>query len=424
VAPVYRNVPMLTVPEGLVVAPDVRSRHDDAWRRLQSGDLRGAHRDFTEALRRAPQFYPASAGLGYVAMLERRLDEAAEQFDAAIAADQSYLPALSGRLDVALALDDDEAAVGAAELILAVDPGREEIRSQYEVLRLRVVQAHLSEASTARTEGRWDDAQAALDTALVMVPDSAVVLRELARVEIDRGRLDEAEAHASRSLLLDAGDAEAHVVMASVLEAHGRLREAADALARAMAINPRAEWRDRATALRARADFNTLPEEYRTIASATTVTRGQVAAMLGIRISGALAQVPRRVTVVLTDVRAHWAATWILPVTRAGWMESFANHTFQPSAPVRRAELAQIVWRVTQDLAQSRPQELAAWRASRPTLPDVPRSHLSYSAIAGALASGAMGLLPGDRFEPNRMIAGSELVAAVARLEQLAKQRP
>jgi hypothetical protein len=35
-----------------------------------------------------------------------------------------------------------------------------------------------------------------------------------------------------------------------------------------------------------------------------------------------------------------------------------------------------------------------------------------------------MGLLPGDRFEPNRMIAGSELVAAVARLEQLAKQRP
>jgi len=225
-----------------------------------------------------------------------------------------------------------------------------------------------------------------------------------------------------RSLTLDPGDAETHAVLATVLEAHGRLRDAAEAFARATALDPRPEWRDRAAALVARADFNALPAEYRAIPSATSVTRAQLAAMLGIRLEAALARAPRRVTVVLTDVRSHWAAPWILPITRAGWMESFANHTFQPSGFVHRADLAQAVWRVAQDLGAAAPQDLARWRASRPTLRDVPRGHLAYADIAGALASGAMGMGDTDRFEPNRPATGSEVVAAIARLEQLARQ--
>ncbi len=421
-ATAYPDLPSLTVPVTVTASADVRARHEAAWQRLQSGDLRAAIRQFEEVLRRAPSFYPAETGLGYVALLERRYDEAVLRFDAAIAADPTYLPALLGRMDAALTQDDDEAAVRTAELILAVDPERGEVRGQYEVLRLRVVQAYLAGAAAARDAGRWDDAQDSLDQALAMVPDSPVVLRELALVEIARGRFDEAETHASRSLELDAGDPEAHAVMATVLEAQGRLREAAGALRRAVAIDPRSEWRDRAADLTARADFNALPSEYRAIASSPAVTRGQVAAMLGIRLEAALARAPRRVTVILTDVRPDWAAPWILPVTRAGWMESFANHTFQPSAVVRRAELAEVVWRATQDLVEGRPEELARWRSSRPALADVSRSHLSYRAIAGVLASGAMGLSGSDRFQPNRPVAGSELVAAVARLEQLARR--
>jgi len=421
--PTYREVPALTVPDGLNVTAQIRTRHDQAWRRLQSGDLRGANRDFTDILRQAPDFYPAATGLGYLASIDRKYDEAARRFDGAVAADRTYLPALLGRLDVALARNEDVVAVTMSDLILVVDPARDDVRDRREVLRLRVVQAQLARASTARGAGQWDEAQAALDQALAMMPDSAVVLRDLAQVEIARGRLDEAETHARRSLALDAGDAETHAVMASVHEAHGRLREAADALARAIRIDPRQEWRDRAAALTARADFDALPAEYRAIPSAASITRGQLAAMLGIRLQSALGRAPRRVTVVVTDVRSHWAAAWILPAIRAGWMDSFPNHTFQPSARVRRAELAQVVWRVAQDLAARQPAELTRWRASRPAVADVSRAHLAYSAIAGALATGAMGLSDTGRFEPNRMASGSEVVAAVARLEQLAKQQ-
>ncbi len=420
--PTYREVPPLTVPDGLQATPQVRARHDQAWRRLQSGDLRGATRDFTEILRQSPDFYPAAAGLGYLASIDCKYDDAARRFDGVVAMDRTYLPALQGRMDVALARGEDVVAVTMSDLILAVDPGRDDVRERQEVLRLRVVQAQLTRASAARGAGQWDEAQAALDQALVLVPDSAVVLRELAQVEIARGRLDEAEAHARRSLEFDAGDAEAHAVMAGVLEAHGRLREAAAALARAIRIDPRQQWMDRAATLTARADFAALPAEFRAIPSAASITRGQLAAILGIRLESALGRAPRRVTVVVTDVRSHWAAPWILPTIRVGWMESFPNHTFQPAAPVRRAELAQVVWRVAQDLAARQPSEGARWRASRPVVADVSRAHLAYSAIAGALATGAMAMSETGRFEPNRLAAGSEVVAAVARLEQLAKQ--
>lgn len=420
--PAIRDLPTLAVPASLQAPPGIIARHDAAWRRLQEGDVSRASREFAEVLRQAPEFYPSATALGYIAAFDRRYDEAARRFDAAIALDQTYLPALTGRLDVALVRQENLVALRTSALILAVAPDRDDVRDRQEVLRLRVVQAQLTRATAERAAGRLDAAQATLDEALAVAPDSAVVLRELALVEIARGRIDAAETHAQRSLALDKGDAEAHAVLATVFEAQGRLREAADALSRAVSIDPRAEWRDHAKSLTVRADYDALPAEYRAIPSAPTVTRGQLAALLGIRIPTVLARTPRRVAVVLTDVRSHWATPWILPVTRAGWIEPFPNHTFQPSALVRRAELAQVTWRVAQDMAVGHPEELAAWRASRPSLTDVPRRHLAYSAIAGALASGTMQLGPDGRFVPNRPVTGEEATAAVARLEQLAQQ--
>ena len=91
-------------------------------------------------------------------------------------------------------------------------------------------------------------------------------------------------------------------------------------------------------------------------------------------------------------------------------------------AIVRRADLAQVMWRAAQDLASAQPAELSRWRASRPALADVSRAHLAYTAIAGALASGTMGYGDGERFQPSRPATGAEVVAAVARLEQMARQ--
>lgn len=421
-APRFADVPGLEIPAGVAATPEVEERHTAGWRRFQSGDLRGAARDYSAALALHPDFFPSQTGMGYIAFKEEKWEDAAKWFDAAIAQNNTYVPALSGRVETSLSLKDDLAAIRALEFWLQVEPAgaaRDDLRGRLDVLRLRAVQAELTAAQIAREAGRLDDAQASLDRARIMSPESAVVLRELARVEGARGAFDAAETHARAAVKLDPGDAEAHAVLGDILDAHGRLRDAAASFARAVAIDPRPEWRERATALNSRADFAELPAEYRAIPSSQAITRGQLAALFGMRLQSAIERAPRRVTVVLTDVRTHWAAQWILPITRVGLIDPMPNHTFQPNAVVRRSELAQIVWRAIQVLGAHRTADVARWRAARPSLADVPRTHLASAAIASVVASGAMSATDDGRFQPGRAATGAEAIAALARLEQI-----
>lgn len=418
----YPDVPLLYVPAPLDVPAQARAALDTAWRRLQSGDLRGAGRDYQAARDLAPGLYPAATGLGYVALLERRWDDAAAWFAAALEENGAYVPALSGRADAAISGGDMLAAVRTLDAWLQVEPDgpvRDGLVSRLEVLRLRAVQDELAAGGAAQRAGRLDEAQAALERAMALWPDSAVVLRELARIEAARGALDAAEEHARQAIAIDPGDADAFAALGDVLEAHGRLREAAAAFTRAAALDPRPDWRDRADALTRRADFEALPEAFRRIPTTQAITRAELAALLGSRFESAIERAPRRLAVILTDVRSHWAAAWILPVTRAGLMETLPNHTFQPEAVVDRAGLAVVLWQTLQVLGANRPEDLARWRQAPQSLGDVPATHLAAAAIAAVVASGAMGPADVGRFHPSRPVTGAEAVAALARLEQV-----
>jgi hypothetical protein len=146
------------------------------------------------------------------------------------------------------------------------------------------------------------------------------------------------------------------------------------------------------------------------------VTRADVAAALGIEAASLVAALPQRQGALMTDVRGHWAATWILQVVRAGLMEPLPNHTFQPDDRVRRADFAVIAARGLTALAALQPR---GDDAPRPAVSDVPPGSPAYPAVAQAVGAGVMQLDNGA-FEPQRPLTGSELVAAAARLGALA----
>ena len=70
--------------------------------------------------------------------------------------------------------------------------------------------------------------------------------------------------------------------------------------------------------MRERAAFEAMPAEYRAIEPSPTVTRAQLAALLGVRLEDLLRRARAANTAVMTDVRGNWAGPWILAVTRAG----------------------------------------------------------------------------------------------------------
>jgi tetratricopeptide (TPR) repeat protein len=420
VAPKFPSYPTPDVPAALKPAADLRERHTVAWRRLQSGDVRGAQREFTDIVRKVPTFYPSEAGLGFALLADRQFKAASARFSGVTARNERYLPAWYGQAEAQIGLENDAGAIAALERVLALDPKRDELRTRVDLLRFRQLQTVLEAARRARQADRLPEAQATLEKALVMAPGSALVLRDLAAVEMARGSLEAAEGHIRKAIQVDSSDAEAHAILGELLERNERYRDAAAAYAKAAAIDARQEWTAAVEALREKAIDASVPAEFRSLSAAPSVTRGQLAAFIGIRLEDLITAAPKRVTGVATDIRNHWAANWIVPVTQAGVMDIFTNHTFQPNATIRRSDLASILSQLIRLATGPKSPELTKWRAARPKFADLPATHLSYAAAALAVSAGAMTAQTGDRFAPTRPATGREVATAIARVERLA----
>jgi len=122
----------------------------------------------------------------------------------------------------------------------------------------------------------------------------------------------------------------------------------------------------------------------------------------------------------MTDAREHWAVPWIQSVVRAGVLEIYPNHTFEPESPIRRGDLAQAVSRLLDLVAIVRPVAARQWQGAAAAMADVAPSHLSYPAVSVAVSSGVMKLLDGCAFGLARPVSGAEAAEAIDRIAQIA----
>jgi tetratricopeptide (TPR) repeat protein len=304
--------------------------------------------------------------------------------------------------------------------ILKIDPRQTAVRSRLELVRLRHLQALIDDGRRERTARKFDAARASLNDALALAPGSGAVLHELALTERAAGALDAAETRAHQAVSAEPASAEDEATLGDVLADEHKYRDASAAFAKAASLDSRQEFNDRARQLRDEADRAALPAEFGDLPHAASVTRAQVAAYIGIHLSAVVEKAPKRTVQVATDVRGHWAAPWILAVTQAGILDIYANHTFQPSAPVRRADLARAIAELITLVGAARPADLTRWRGMHPAFADLPTTHLQYRTAALSVAAGAMAPDADGKFQPSRPATGAELSEAVARVEQLA----
>lgn len=403
-----------SAPEG--ADPQQVTRIERGWRYLQADNLRNAQREFEAALEFQPSFHPAEAALGYLELARRDAKDAVARFDRALGTTSTYVPALLGRGQALLELGRDADALASLEAAVNADPTLTDLHSRIEVLRFRALQTSLTRAKAASDAGRWDEARAAYEQAIAASPESAFLYRDLALVERKARQSAMALENFRKAVSLDPADTRSLVQIAEILEENGDVAAALEMYDKAAAVTPAEVPTDRVERLRDRLALAKLPEEFRAIASSSAVTRGDVAALIGVRLATLLAKAPQR-QVVVTDTRGHWAEQWILPVVRSGVMDTQPNYTFQPTAPVRRGDMAQTVSRVLDLIAPKR------WQTAWLPIHDVSPKHLSYTAVSQALGAGVM-LLTGDgTFQLLRPVTGAEVGDIVARLEALADGR-
>ena len=397
------------------------TRIERGWRYLQSDNLRNAEREFEAALKLQPSFYPAEAALGYLELARRDARDAVPRFDRALEAVQSYVPALVGRGQALLQLGRDADALASLEAALAADPSLGDLKGRIEVLRVRALQDSLGRAKDASNAGAWDEARAAYTQAIAASPESGFLYRELGLVEQKAGQPAVALTHFRKAVEIDPTDARSWASMGAVLEAQGDPEGALAAYERARGLDSSEPLTEAINRLRDAATLAKLPPEYRAIPESPSVTRGDVAALIGVRLGALLSRSPQRQAVV-TDARGHWAQQWIVPVVRGGVMDTQPNYTFQPDSAVRRGDLAQTVSRILDLIAASQPDSAKVWQGVTVSIADVSPAHLSYPAVSQAVASGVMPLAQDGTFQLLRSVTGAEIGEVVARLEALAPE--
>jgi tetratricopeptide (TPR) repeat protein len=243
--------------------------------------------------------------------------------------------------------------------------------------------------------------------------------RDLAAVEQRAGQSANALEHYRKAVEIDPGDARSLAGIAAILESQGDVLGALSTYEQARAIDPSEVPESALVRLRGAAALAKLPAQYRAIPESTAVTRADVAALIAVRLESLIARAQPR-QVIITDVRGHWAQPWIASVVRAGVMDPLPTYGLEPARLVRRNELAATVSRLITLIAAAKPDLVKKLVNSRVTINDVPATHLSYAAVAVAVASGVMPLSNGN-FELLRGVTGAEAMDIIGRLEALAR---
>ena len=302
-------------------------------------------------------------------------------------------------------------------------PSLTDLARRVEVLKFRNAEQGIARARDAARAGRLDEAVQAYTAAIAASPDSPFLYRELAAVERQKGDLDGALEHFRKASALDPGDARSNQQIGEILESRGDREGAEKAYSRSLSIEPNAEVEKRVDALRARAALARLPAEYRAIDESPQITRADLAALIGIRLGRLLQPSPRAEGAVVTDVRSSWAQPWIMTVARAGIMEPFANHAFQPRTSVRRVDLAQAVARLLARVEAQNPGRTKAWQSARLKFSDLSPSHLAYPAASMAVAASVLATGDNNAFQPSKVVTGAEAIDAIEKVGAIAGLR-
>ena len=200
--------------------------------------------------------------------------------------------------------------------------------------------------------------------------------------------------------------------MSDLYLATGDLDRAEQALLRADAIAPRAEVTRRLADLDARRRAAALPREYAAIETAEAITRGQLAALLGVQFGPLLAGLAGDGAAIITDARDHWA--YGLDDRRRAGRNHAGRRSTTGSCPgqvVGRAEFARVLVRMLR-AAGVEPMP----PAGLPRLSDLDPRHLDYPAASEVVAEGLLPALSGNAFRPGLPVSGGEAMAALSRL--------
>lgn len=394
-------------PPGEVRAKEAQAI-ERAWHEVLAGEAAAAEKRLRKVLVDSPGLIPAEIALAYARLRAGAHADAVRGFASVLERKPDDVSALAGH-GIALARGGNpEAALAAYARASALDPANEAVRRRRAELRLQVTDSRVGAARAAVAAGSADRAVEQYQLVLQAAPELSGVRLELAGVLADRGDVEaaiavlEADPAAERQVLLR---------LAELVFQRGEHERALQVYRRVLEADPRdEETLAAARRVRETIEAQQMPEEYRRILDAPTITRADLAALMLVKVRR-LAQAPLGPGKVAIDISGSWAQDHIIRALALDLVTVYPNHTFQPGATVRRGDLARAVARAL-DLLQY-PSGPA------PRLSDMSSNNVFYYPAARAVAAGIMDLTEDGAFQSWRPVSGREATDVIEGLVRL-----
>jgi Tfp pilus assembly protein PilF len=361
------------------------------------------------------------AGLAYADLLDGDVTAAEARFNSSIEGTPTMVPSRVGLIQIYESRRERDKAFDQYREILKVDPDNRWAAPRFAALRDELVRDATAAARTALAAGSRETAKREFLRVLSYAPETASAHLELARIFRQEKNKDEALSHYRAALAEGTADPALLREYAQFLAESGELGLSLEVLEKLATEEPRdAALNRRVEEIKAKLGVYEIPSQYDEIPALETVTREDLAALIGIKFEDYLAA-PGPRTEILVDISTSWAQRYIITVASLDIIRAMENHTFQPRRIINRAELADAAVRLIEVLQSRGARFVPLVETRRIQIADVAPDNVFYSSITKALAYQIMTLTPDRDFEPERTISGAEAIRVLDIIHGLAK---
>ncbi len=396
---------------------DDRIAAADAWDALRAGRPEQARKYLMKLGTASPI---RETGLAYVDLFLSNFGDAEARFKSSLNAVPGMVPSHVGLAQIYESRRDRDKTLAEYRAILDLDPGNRWAAPRYEALRGELIKDATAAARTALAAGNRVTARNEFLKVLTYDPNATGAHLELARLYRQEKNTAEALAHFKAAMAAVTDDKALLREYAEFLAESGELGQSLEVLEKLAAASPKdPAIGKRVEELKTKLGVYEIPSQYDAIPSLESVTREDLAALIGVKFEKEL-QAPAR-TEILVDIATSWAQRYIVQAASLGIIRASVNHTFQPRRVINRAELADAAVRLIGVLQERGAKFVPIVETRRIQIADVAPDHPYFASITRALGYEIMALTPERKFEAERTVSGEDAIRTIDLIQKLAR---
>jgi tetratricopeptide (TPR) repeat protein len=386
---------------------DERIMTEDAWDNLRSGNTRKARKLLAKLGSRSPFYH---AGQAYAALISRDLRTAENLFRTASDNFPSMPLGFVGLAQIHLDRGELDEAFTALRQVLKIQPEHPWAKPRYENIKIQKTEQVLDEAKTLRASGNTEASREAFLRVLYYSPDSVEAHLALAEIFINEENYQTALVHLKTAAEKEPDNLDIVRVYADTLfkaENYSASMEAYENIAEVEPDNRNVQ--ERLQTIKNRLGIYELPSQFDAIPLSEAVSKEEVAALLSIKFKNVIDDPPPSPPIII-DISTSWAAKYIIQTTSLGLLDVNPNHTFQPKRAVTRAEMAEILYRLTEGMKEKGITFIQQIPPSQIQITDVSRDNFYYQPIIAMISYDIMALASDKTFNPDVPVSGQEAI--------------